>query len=238
MDAPVVPFDFVRMFLGDEAPLFLLEILFRTLVIYFYTLGLLRWIGGRTVAQLSMVEFLLVIALGSAVGDALFYPDVPLVHAILAITVVVLINKGLDMLILRSQRAKRMVDGTPTQAVTEGRILLATLRRDAVGPDEFLSKLRVEGVRNLGEIERAYVEPDGRISVFLRADPRPGLRIVPPHEVIQPVALTEPALAVGGLACCVLCGGLSPADEVVPDGACPYCEERHWTAPSMGTAGL
>ena len=74
MNDPVTAFDFGRMLFGDEPPLFLLEIAFRTVVIYVYTLVLIRWIGSRSIAQLSLVEFLLVIALGSAVGDAMFYP--------------------------------------------------------------------------------------------------------------------------------------------------------------------
>lgn len=74
MDEPVVAFDLGRMLLGDDPPLFLAEILVRTLIIYGWTLLLLRWVGGRSIAQLSIIEFLLVIALGSAVGDALFYP--------------------------------------------------------------------------------------------------------------------------------------------------------------------
>jgi uncharacterized membrane protein YcaP (DUF421 family) len=77
------------MLWGDEPPLFLLEIVFRTMVIYGYTMALMRWLGSRTIGQLSSIEFLLVIALGSAVGDAMFYPDVPLLHAIAVITVVV-----------------------------------------------------------------------------------------------------------------------------------------------------
>ena len=85
MDQPVTPFDLQRMFLGEQPLLFYAEILVRTLIIYAYTLVMIRWIGGRGVAQLSMVEFVLVIALGSAVGDAMFYPDVPLLAAMLVI---------------------------------------------------------------------------------------------------------------------------------------------------------
>lgn len=58
---------------------------------------LLRWLGSRTIGQLSTIEFLLVIALGSAVGDAMFYPDVPLIHALLVVMVVVVANKLLDL---------------------------------------------------------------------------------------------------------------------------------------------
>lgn len=231
MDQPFEAFELGRILLGEAPPLYLLEVVLRTLIVYGYTFSLLRWIGGRTVAQLSMVEFLLVIALGSAVGDALFYPDVPLLPALLAITVVVFINKGIDLAILRWKRAKHMVDGAPRHAVERGRILSETLRREALGADEFLSKLRVEGVRNLGEVETAYIEPDGRVSVFRLPTPIPGLRIAPPHEILPPAPLTDPTLAPGGMACCVICGGLTPAVEVVPDGSCPRCGDDRWTAP-------
>jgi uncharacterized membrane protein YcaP (DUF421 family) len=234
MDQPFAAFELGRMLLGEAPPLYLLEVVLRTVIVYGYTFLLLRWIGGRTVAQLSMVEFLLVIALGSAVGDSLFYPDVPLLPALLAITVVVLINKALDLAILRWKRAKRLVDGMPRLAVERGRIITETLRHDSLGADEFLSKLRVEGVRNLGEVETAYVEPDGRVSVFRLDTPIPGLRVAPPHEIRPPAPLTDPDLAPGGMACCVICGGITPAIDVIPDGNCPRCDNRRWTAPEVG----
>jgi uncharacterized membrane protein YcaP (DUF421 family) len=99
------------MFFGDEPPLFLLEITFRTIVIYLYTLFLIRWVGSRSIAQLSLVEFLLVIALGSAVGDAMFYPDVPLFHCILVITVVVLLDKAIAFLISRNATLEDVIEG-------------------------------------------------------------------------------------------------------------------------------
>jgi uncharacterized membrane protein YcaP (DUF421 family) len=93
MDQPASLLDFGRILFGSESPLFLFEIVVRTAIVYVYALVLLRWLGSRTIGQLSTVEFLLVIALGSAVGDAMFYPDVPLIHALLVVTIVVLANK-------------------------------------------------------------------------------------------------------------------------------------------------
>ncbi|WP_201772918.1 hypothetical protein, partial [Devosia riboflavina] len=94
--------DWQGMLIGNEPPTFLLEIVIRTVIIYSYTLALLRWLGSRAIGQLSTVEFLLVIALGSAVGDAMFYPDVPLLHCLLVVTVVVVANKLIDLGIARS----------------------------------------------------------------------------------------------------------------------------------------
>ena len=119
MNEQVVAFDLPRMLLGDEPPLFLLEIAVRTLIIYVYTLTLVRWLGGRSIGQLSMVEFLLVIALGSAVGDAMFYPDVPLVHAMVVITIVVMLDKALSFLVMRNTVLEDVIEGRTAEVVRD-----------------------------------------------------------------------------------------------------------------------
>jgi uncharacterized membrane protein YcaP (DUF421 family) len=184
------------------------------------------------VAQLSLVEFLLVIALGSAVGDALFYPEVPLLHALLVVTLVIGINRGLDALIVRSERVMRLVDGVPVQIVANGRLLHDGLHRRHMGRGEIAAALRAAGVRNLGEVEAAYLESSGKISIFRRAEPQPGLALVPPREIAPQPRLE--AAAGGALACCCGCGTVLPAAGVVPDGRCPHCGARDWVAPSGG----
>jgi uncharacterized membrane protein YcaP (DUF421 family) len=225
MDDPVIPFDWARMFLGDQPPLFLLEILFRTVFMYAYTLLLLRWIGGRSVAQLSVVEFLLVIALGSAVGDSLFYPDVPLVHAMLVITVVVVIDKLIDMSVRRWRTAKLAFNGRAVQLVDRGRILKdGTLDRH-IGDLELMELLRLKGIVNLGEVQSAYMEPNGQLSVVRADPPENGLAIVPPWEIAPPPYPTANEAAV-----CVGCGARLPPEPV----PCPHCGERLRTSAIVG----
>lgn len=230
MDEPVVPFELARMFLGDHEPLFYLEIVFRTVLIYGYTLALIRWIGGRSVAQLSMIDLLLVIALGSAVGDATFYPDVPLLEAMLVITVIVLINKGLDKLIERSDRAKRVIDGRSIALVRNGRILARGRAARDLSTAEVKSMLRVHGVANLGQVEMAFLEAGGGVSVFRRETPFPGLSLVPPDDVTPPVPLRIPGEAIDGRVCCTACGDARQAHNVLPDVPCRQCGNPQWTA--------
>ncbi|WP_412048637.1 MULTISPECIES: DUF421 domain-containing protein [unclassified Hoeflea] len=182
MDSPITPFDLTRMFIGDQPPLFFLEIVVRTVLIYGYTFLLVRWVGGRSIAQLSVVEFILVIALGSAVGDPFFYPDVPILHALTAITVVVLINKGLDFLILRSSSVQRKIDGVPILVVKDGRLLDHNARDRGIGEAEIYEQLRMSGISDLGQISEAYLETSGNLSVFKADIPMATRAIVPPPE--------------------------------------------------------
>lgn len=178
-----------RIFMGDQNLGFMVEILFRTVVIYSYTLALMRWIGGRSVAQLSIVEFLLVIAIGSAVGDSLFYPDVPLIPAMLAILLVVLFNKAVDKAILASDRLSRLFEGRPQIVVTDGRLDRARLRAEGIGEAELYLKLRDKGIVDLGEVRFAVLEPNGVLSVLThdKADGRAGLYAPPalPDKAVQ-----------------------------------------------------
>jgi uncharacterized membrane protein YcaP (DUF421 family) len=217
--------DWQRMLWGDEPPLFLLEVVVRTVIVYVYALLLLRWLGSRTVGQLSTVEFLLVIALGSAVGDAMFYPDVPLLHALLVVTVVVFVNKGLDMLIARSPRAERIIDGVPEEVIRDGVICRSFLRSSTLGTSELFQELRERGVEQLGQVAHAFVEADGALTVFKRGgEPLPGLSIVPPWEIEKPSPASKGTLA------CMRCGAVTEQP-----GACRQCGHSHFAAAHHGT---
>lgn len=200
MDQTIQAFDWGRIFIGDEPPLFLLEIAFRTAIIYVYALLLLRWLGSRTIGQLSTIEFLLVIALGSAVGDAMFYPDVPLLHAMLVITVVVVANKGLDMIIAKSPSTERAIDGVPAEAVRDGVVNRRFMEGSNLSESELFQQLRQKGVRHLGEVAYAYLETDGALTVFRAKERRPGLPIMPPWEIEAPVEV-KPDETDGPIAC-------------------------------------
>lgn len=224
-------FDWKRMFFGDESPLFLLEILIRTSIIYVYTLVLLRWLGSRTIGQLSTIEFLLVIALGSAVGDAMFYPDVPLIHALAVITVVVVANKTLDFVIDRSERAERLIDGRPIEAIRDGVVSREFMDGNTLSRAELFQQLREHGVEHLGQIALAYLETDGRLTVFKAGVEKPGLPIVPPWEIVAPVEV-KPGDGSGEPAACKKCGRL----ERSASDRCSHCGDDAWVRARKASA--
>ena len=230
MTDPVIPFDLQRMLFGDMPVLFLLEILVRTVIVYAYGLLLLRWLGSRTIGQLSTVEFLLVIALGSAVGDAMFYPEVPLLHALLVVTIVVFANKGLDILISRSKRAERAIDGVPHEVVRNGVIDPSFLHNSSLGVSELFQQLRHRDIEHLGQVAEAYIEADGVLTVFRAREPCPGLPVAPPWEVEPPEELgpgAVPAEGAAGPLACLRCGKLTPS--TVAPAACDNCGHTSWT---------
>ncbi len=231
MDEPVVAFDLGRMLLGREPPLFLLEIALRTIIIYGYTLFLIRWLGSRSIGQLSLVEFLLVIALGSAVGDAMFYPNVPLLHAMVVITVVVVLDKVLSYVVSRNSTMEDTIEGESVAVVRDGLIDWRQLEKMNVGHDELFEQLRLKKIEHLGQVRAAYFETNGLLSVFTRPEKKqvPGLSIEPPWDVAKPARLKAgEAVSVAGRLACARCAEVIDVGDkgVVPE--CPRCGDGKW----------
>lgn len=162
-------FDWLRIILGAPETadaLFYLEVIFRTTVMYLYTIFLARMVGHDAIGQIGPFEFVLVIAVGSAAGDPMFYPDVGILQGILVITIVILLHRLTGAVLQRSKRIESMVEGDPTLIIADGKILQDALGSGSLTERELLALLRVEGVRDIGEIERAYFENNGRLSIF------------------------------------------------------------------------
>lgn len=166
MDQSFQPFDWQRIIVGDAELVFLLEIVMRTFLLYAFALAMLRWMGKRGMAQLTPFEFAIIVALGSAVGDPMFYPDVPLLHGFVVVTTVVLMQRGVSEITSRSERASEIASGSPTIAVRRGEIMHEVIERDNFTVAEVLELLRLAGVARLAEVELAVIEDSGKLSIL------------------------------------------------------------------------
>jgi uncharacterized membrane protein YcaP (DUF421 family) len=225
-------FDLQRILFGDLPPLFIVEIALRTTIMLFYLLLLLRvFMGKRSLAQFSLLEFLLIIALGSAVGDPMFYPEIPVLHGMVVITVVVLLERLLIWMTNRNHRLEDVFEGSPQSLVVEGRFDLNGLKKSSLSRNEIYMKLRLAGIEQLGQVRRSYLELNGEISVFkVEANKvRPGLPLFPELELgeVQPLTVAAPLPKAGDFAC-LKCGEVIAlqAGQLLP--ACPRCHQKQW----------
>jgi uncharacterized membrane protein YcaP (DUF421 family) len=161
--------DLYRIFLGEadtaNAP-FYLEVVLRTVVMYLYTIFLARMVGQGGIGQIGPFEFVLVIAVGSAAGDPMIYPDVGLLQGILVITVVILLHRATGYVLERNRRLEDAVEGRPLLVIEHGGVREKALGSGSVTRRELFSLLRSAGIRDTGEVERAYLEPSGDLSLF------------------------------------------------------------------------
>ncbi len=229
-------FDLQRIFFGDLPPVFLLEIAFRTVILFSWLILNLRFIGQRGVGQLTLVEFIIIIALGSAAGDPLFYEDVPVTHGMTVITLIVVLQRILNFITNHNHKVQDLVDGVPHRLVYDGLVDLDGMKSALLSRDELFMELRQSGIEQLGQVRRAYLEIDGHFSLFqFEADEiRPGLPLMPStdteHEGYIRDASERP---VDADYACSNCGQIEHLSPSKAAGECPRCGELRWVRAGM-----
>lgn len=163
---PVTPFDWHRMFIGEQPGMFYLEILFRTAFMYLWALLLIRYMGKRGQRNMSPVENMVVIALGSATGDVMFYPNVPLTYAMIVIALIVLMSRILAEWQLKSKPVNYFTDGYPLVMLREGQIVKEALNTARIRKDELYGMIRQAGHEHTGRLKLVLMERSGQLSIF------------------------------------------------------------------------
>jgi len=222
----IVPFDWHRLLWSEDAPpAFLWEILFRCVITYLLVLGALRVMGRRGVRQLSIFELSIILALGSAAGDAMFYSDVPLLHVAVVFVVVPLLYLGFNLLTERYQKFSDWLEGRTICLVIEGVLDMRAFGEQNLTQKELFGELRQRQVEHLGQVRRLYMEADGNVSVFFYSEDepvRPGLPIWP--EILLQ---GQPQVVAAATYACTTCGNVAelPAGAAV---VCVRCHDQCW----------
>ena len=224
-------FDFKRIFIGDGPPLFLLEIVFRTLIMYAYSIFLLRMLGKRGMGQLSTLELAIIICFGSAVGDPMIGAEIPIVYGVVAITTVALLQVGLERVINNHRPLERIMEGEPNLVVNNGIVIVDALKKENLSHEDLFRVLRGKDVQQLGEINKAFFETSGQITVWFHSPKniRKGLSILPENEIPETAIYTSGQVA--DAACdysCMQCGYTLQIAVGVLLEACPSCNCEKW----------
>jgi uncharacterized membrane protein YcaP (DUF421 family) len=216
--------DWGAFFIGSEDWEFLFEIGLRTFFMYIIILFGLRLLGKRGVKQLSIFELVVIISLGSAAGDPMFYKEVGLTVPIVIFGVIVGCYRLTTYLTAKSTKIDDLVEGKATYLIEDGEFSIENFGKEGLAHDEFFSSLRQQGVSHLGQIATAILETSGNVSVFFAPDDevKYGLPILPAIFESGSCEIEK----AGKYACC-FCGNV---EQVTPkkQHACKKCEHDQW----------
>ncbi len=216
--------DLTQLMMGKEDWNFIPEIVLRTLVMFLILLFSLRLLGKRGVKQLSVFELVVIISLGSAAGDPMFYREVGLVVAIVVFIVIVIAYKLISFLVNRSKFIETILEGSATCLIENGKFAIENFKKEALAQDEFFSELRLKSISHLGQVKLAIIETSGSISVFFYEDNdvKYGLPILPSMFCNKLKEIKQ-----SGHYSCSFCG-YTNIFQIGDKMSCRVCAKREW----------
>jgi uncharacterized membrane protein YcaP (DUF421 family) len=219
-------FEWERVLFNELPATFLFEVIFRSVVMFALLLTTLKVAGKRGVRQLSVFEVVIIISLGSAAGDPMFYEDVGMVPAITVFGTIILMYRLVTWLSAKFKWFETLVEGKTRCLIHEGQFSISKFEKEALAQDEFFSELRLKGVEHLGQVRFAYIETSGEISVFFFDDKevKPGLPILP--NLYSDKSKLIPAK---GKYACTFCGKVE--EHNAGTSQCSVCKHKEFVAP-------
>lgn len=199
------------------------EIVIRTTIMFCLIILLLRSTGKRGIRQLTIFELTMILALGSIAGDPMFTEDLPLIQAVLIMSLVLLLYRLCTWFTTKHKLFELLLEGKPTYIVENGLLIMEDVKKGKMSHDEFFTEMRQKGVRHLGQVQIGMLETDGEFSVLLfpHDETQYGLPIFP--KEFQAVKVLES----GHPYACMHCGYVEYI--LTPDEVCNRCHHsRGW----------
>ena len=144
------------------------ETLFRSSFVYLAVHLLLRLAGRKELSRYSSFDVAVLFLIGVAVRRAMTVDDASLTTAALALGTVISWDVLFSWLGFRSRFAAMLLKGRPRLLVKDGLPLREELHASRISMDELLSRAREAGLGDLGRVDQAHLETDGKISFVLR----------------------------------------------------------------------
>ncbi len=144
----------------------LLITLFRTIFLYFFIIFLYRIMGKREVGELSIIDLIISILIAELTAISIENTNVSLVYTILPLISLVILEMIISFIGIKSRKFRAFFDGKPSLIVVNGKINYKEMVKQRYSIDDLLLSLRQKEIDNILDVSYAYLEHNGKLSVF------------------------------------------------------------------------
>lgn len=145
-----------------------LETMVRGTAMYWFLFLLFRIVIRRRVGAVGISDILLLVIIADASQNAMSGGYKSITDGFILVATIIAWNMLVDWLTYISPALEKVLQPPPLLLVDRGRVLHKHLRHEFVSEEELRAKLREQGVAEYAQVEKAYMENDGKVSVIKR----------------------------------------------------------------------
>lgn len=122
--------------------------------------------GKREIGQLGIIDLIVSILMAELVAISIENTNESLMQTVIPL----LVLGGLEILLafisIKSRRFRSFFDGKPSLIICNGKVNYREMIHQRYSMDDLLLSLRQKSIRDINEIEYAFLEPNGKLSIF------------------------------------------------------------------------
>ncbi|WP_062046708.1 DUF421 domain-containing protein [Bacillus sp. JCM 19034] len=148
----------------------LLQIFGRVMTIMPLLLFMTLYMGRRSIGQMPVFDFLIMMTLASVTGADIADPSIKHTYTAFAIVIIALFQKAVSTLLIKKRFFAKWITFQPIEVIRDGKLLMKNLKKVKYSIDNILQLLREKNIFNLDVVQSAIVEANGSLSVQKKDD--------------------------------------------------------------------
>jgi uncharacterized membrane protein YcaP (DUF421 family) len=171
--------DWLRILVGEVPGSFYVELFIRAIVIYLLLMIAMRLLGKRMSSQLGRNDLAAMVTLAAAIGVPIQAPDRGLLPMVMIAIVVVCIGRWIANKAFKNQSFEKLSQGNLDVLVKDSVLDLERMKEVRLSRERLVAELRSNGIKQLGEVKRLYMEASGSFTLIKEEAPKAGLSVLP-----------------------------------------------------------
>lgn len=143
-----------------------LDIIFRSVAVYFFMTIALRVFGKKELSQLNTADIILILLISNSVQNAMVGPDTSLSGGLVAALVLFVINFIIKKLTHKYKVVSDLLLDKPQVLIHNGKLDFTILSKLDISDDELKEAMREHGIEHFSDVKLAMLEIDGTISII------------------------------------------------------------------------
>ena len=139
--------------------------LFAIILLYLVT----KLIGRKQLSELSLFDYVIGISIGNFAAEMIINMDTPYYYGCIAMITFGLVAYLVSIITMKSNKLRRLIIGTPTIVIQNGKILESNLKKLKMDINDLLEQIRIGGVFDLSEVEYAIEEANGKLTIMKKS---------------------------------------------------------------------
>ncbi len=141
-------------------------VIYRTTFFYFFIVLAYRIMGKREIAQLGIIDLIVSILIAELVAISIENIKDSVFLTIIPIIILVILELILAFISIKSRTFRTIFGGKPSLIIVNGNVNYKEMVRQRYSMDDLLLSMRQKEIKSLDEVEYAFLEPNGKLSIF------------------------------------------------------------------------
>lgn len=155
--------------MGDK----MLKVIVRTVLMYIFVTISVRLMGKRQIGDMQPTELVVTLLISEIAAIPLQDVSQPVSIGLVAIFMLVLLEILASVIIMKNLRLRRIFSGKSVAIIKNGVIDQKAMRNVRITVFDLVEMLRMQGIFELDDIESAFLEVNGSLSVRQKTEKAP-----------------------------------------------------------------